>query len=142
MEKKKIAIRYYTRSGNTQKLAEAIAERIHVKAENITVSLADKTDVLFLGCSYYAFDMAQEIKTFIAENKDNIGEIVCFGTSAMMRSMKKPMRKVTDAYNIKLSDEEFHCRGEFKFANKGRPNAEDLEDAALFAERVIKKNGS
>lgn len=135
-----IAIRYYTRSGNTQKLAEAIAEKIHVKAENISVPLSEKTDILFLGCSYYAFDMDKEVKSFIAENKDKIGEIVCFGTSAMMKSMKKPMKKVTEMYKVKLSDEEFHCKGEFKFANKGRPNADDLNNAALFAEKVVKAN--
>ncbi|MCM1568604.1 MAG: flavodoxin [Roseburia sp.] len=135
-----ISIRYYTRSGNTQKLAEAIAERIHVKAENISVPLADKTDILFLGCSYYAFDVASDVKKFVAENKDNIGEIICFGTSAMMKSMQKPMQKIAELHGVKLSDKEFHCRGEFKFANKGRPNADDLENAALFAERIVKTN--
>ena len=132
------AVRYYTRSGHTEKLAQAIAEKVQVKAESISVPLADKADILFLGCSYYAFDMAQEVKDFIAGNKDKIGEIVCFGTSAMMKSMKKPMKKVTEAYGVKLSEEEFHCRGEFKFTNKGRPNADDIESAALFAERVVK----
>lgn len=133
-----VAIRYYTRSGHTEKLAKAIADKIQVKAENISVMLAEKADILFLGCSYYAFDMDSAVKSFIAENKDNIGKIVCFGTSAMMKSMKKPMKKVTEAYGIKLADEEFHCRGEFKIVNKGRPNAEDLQNAALFAERVVK----
>ena len=135
-----IAIRYYTRSGNTQKLAEAIAERINVKAENISVPLDGKADILFLGCSYYAFDMAQDVKDFVAENKDNIGEIVCFGTSAMMKSMKKPMQKLAELHGVKLSDMEFHCRGEFNIVNKGRPNAEDLQNAALFAERIVKAN--
>ncbi|MDE6580230.1 MAG: flavodoxin [Ruminiclostridium sp.] len=136
----KIAIRYFTRSGHTQKLAEAIAEKIHIEAETISLPLSEKVDILFLGCSYYAFDMDKEVKSFIAENKDKIGEIVCFGTSAMMKSMKKPMKKVADMYGIKLSDEEFHCKGEFKFANKGRPNADDLNQAALFAEKVVKAN--
>lgn len=131
-----IAVRYYTRSGHTEKLAKAIAEKINVKAQSVDSPLTEKADILFLGCSYYAFDMAREVKRFIAENKDKIGEIVCFGTSAMMKSMKKPMRKVTQAYGVKLSDKEFHCRGEFKFVNKGRPNADDLHNAALFAERV------
>ena len=136
----KIAIRYFTRSGHTQKLAEAIAEKIHIEAETISLPLSEKVDILFLGCSYYAFDMDKEVKSFIAENKDKIGEIVCFGTSAMMKSMKKPMKKVADMYGVKLSDEEFHCKGEFKFANKGRPNADDLNNAALFAEKVVKAN--
>lgn len=135
-----IAVRYYTRSGHTEKLAKAIAEKIHVKAENISVPLTERADILFLGCSYYAFDMDREVKKFIAGNKDKIGEIVCFGTSAMMKSMKKPMKKVTEVNGVKLSDAEFHCRGEFKFVNKGRPNTDDLNNAALFAERFVKEN--
>jgi len=133
----KTAIRYYTRSGNTKKLADAVAAAIGVEARDITVPLEDTVDVLFLGTSYYAFDAAPEIKAFIAENKAKIGKIVCFGTSAMMKSMKKPMTKITDANGIALAEEEFHCRGEFKFANKGRPNTTDLEAAKEFAKRII-----
>lgn len=135
-----IAVRYFTRSGNTKKLAEAIAEKISIGAESISVPLAEKADVLFLGCSYYAFDMDQAVKSFVAENKDKIGKIVCFGTSAMMKSMKKPMKKLCAEHGVTMSEEEFHCRGEFKFANKGRPNSEDLQKAALFAERIVNSN--
>lgn len=135
-----IEVRFFTRSGNTQKLAEAIAEKVHVKAKSISEPLSEKADILFLGCSYYAFDMDKAVKSFVAENKDKIGEIVCFGTSAMMKSMKKPMRKLCAEHGVTLSEEEFHCRGEFKFANKGRPNSEDLQKAASFAERAVKIN--
>ena len=38
----KIAIRYFTRSGHTQKLAEAIAEKIHIEAETISLPLSEK----------------------------------------------------------------------------------------------------
>ena len=53
----KIAVRYYTRSGNTKKLAEAIADAVKVDAKDVTVPLMKKADILFLGCSYYAFDV-------------------------------------------------------------------------------------
>lgn len=130
-------VRYYTRSGNTEKLAKAIAEVVGCTARSIDTPLSEKADILFLGCSYYAFDMDDAVKNFIAENKTNIGKIVCFGTSAMMKSMKKPMGKVTKKYGVRLSSEEFHCRGEFSRFNKGRPNADDLEKATLFTKRII-----
>lgn len=133
----KTMVRYYTRSGNTQKLAASIADAVGVNAESIDVPLAEKADILFLGCSYYAFDMDPAVKAFLAANKDHIGKIVCFGTSAMMRSMKKPLCKVANNYGITVAEDEFHCRGEFKFANKGRPNAEDLKNAAAFAQKVV-----
>ncbi len=133
----KIAVRYYTRSGNTKKLAEAVAEAVAVEAKDVSVPLEEKADVLFLGCSYYAFDVDQAVKDFIANNKDNIGKIVCFGTSAMMKSMKKPVRRVADTVGVAVADEEFHCRGEFAKFHKGRPNEADLANAAEFAKRYL-----
>ena len=61
----KIAVRYYTRSGNTKKLAEAVANAVSADAKDITVPLTEKVDILFLGCSYYAFDIDEAVKEFI-----------------------------------------------------------------------------
>ncbi len=133
----KIAVRYYTRSGNTKKLAEAIAEAVSAESMDVSVALDEKADILFLGCSYYAFDVDQAVKEFIVNNKDNIGKIVCFGTSAMMKSMKKPVRKVARTVNIPVADEDFHCRGQFGKIHKGRPNEDDLARAAEFARRFL-----
>ena len=68
----KTAVRYYTRSGNTKKLAEAAASALSVRADDVSVPLFEKTDILFLCCSYYAFDIDEAVKRFIKENKDNI----------------------------------------------------------------------
>ena len=131
------AIRYYTRSGNTKKLADAISEALNIEAFDVSVPLSEKTDILFLGCSYYAFDVDPIVKEFIVNNKDNIGKIVCFGTSAMMKSMKKPVTKVAKNVGIAVSDEEFHCRGRFGKIHKNRPDADDLKDASEFAKKVV-----
>ena len=132
-----IAIRYYTRSGNTKKLADAISEALNIEAFDVSVPLSDKTDILFLGCSYYAFDVDPIVKDFIVNNKDNIGKIVCFGTSAMMKSMKKPVTKVAKTVGIAVADEEFHCRGRFGKIHKNRPDADDLKSASEFAKKVV-----
>ena len=132
-----IAVRFYTRSGNTEKLAKAVAAAAHVESEDITVPLTEKADILFLGCSCYAFDADESVKRFIVDNKDNIGKIVCFGTSAMMKSMKKPIRKVADAAGAAVADEEFHCRGQFGRLHKGRPDEKDLADVSAFTKNVI-----
>lgn len=131
-----IAVRYYTRSGNTKRLAEAVAGAVAAEAKPVTVPLTEKADILFLGCSYYAFDVDESVKQFMTDNKENIGKIVCFGTSAMMSSMKKPVRKVAQPLGLTIAEEEFHCRGEFKLFHKGRPNEEDAKAAADFAKRV------
>ena len=53
----KIAVRYYTKTGNTKRLAEAIAEAVGVKALPISEPVTEQTDILFLGNSYYAFSI-------------------------------------------------------------------------------------
>lgn len=132
-----VAVRYYTRSGNTKKLADAVAKTASVEAKDIAAALTEKADILFLGCSYYAFDIDEAVKKFIIDNKDNIGKIVCFGTSAMMKSMKKPVKKVADTVGVPVVDDEFHCRGQFGKVHKGRPNEKDLADVSAFATKVI-----
>lgn len=135
-----IAVRFYTRSGNTEKLAAAIAEELGVKAENVSVPLSEKVDILFLGCSYYAFDVDENIKSFIQENKSKIGKIVCFGTSAMMKSVYKPMKKVAEENGVGIEKEDFHCHGSFGPLHKGRPNTDDLNNAKKFAKKVNSSN--
>jgi len=133
-----IAVRFYTRSGNTQKLAGAIADALQVSAQSVEVPLAEKADILFLGCSFYAFDVDEAVKRFIMDNKQQIGRIVCFGTSAMMRSVRKPMKKVAEGAGIPLADADFHCRGSFGPLHPGRPNDRDLQEAAEFARDMIR----
>ena len=137
----KIAVRYYTRSGNTQRLAEAVAGAVSAEAKDLSVGLEEKVDILFLGCSYYAFDVDPAVKEFIVQNKEYIGRIVCIGTSAMMKSMKKPVRKVADTVGVAVAEEEFHCRGEFAKFHKGRPNEKDLAEVSAFAKSVIDQEG-
>lgn len=133
----KYAVRFYTRSGNTKKLADVVAKTVSVEAKDVSVTLDEKVELLFLGCSYYAFDVDEAVKRFIVGNKDNIGKIVCFGTSAMMKSMKKPVSKVADTVGVTVAQEEFHCRGQFGKIHKDRPNAADLEEISAFVKKII-----
>ena len=100
--------------------------------------LTEKADILFLGCSYYAFDVDASVKEFLKNNKYNIGKIVCLGTSAMMRSMKKPVNKVAKEPGLIVADEEFHTRGEFGPLHKDRPNVKDIAESALRKTQVLK----
>ena len=47
----KTAVRYYTKTGNTKRLAEAIAQAAGVDAQPISVPLTEPVDILFLGNS-------------------------------------------------------------------------------------------
>ena len=42
-----VAVRYFTRSGNTEKLAQAVAEAVCAEAKSIASPLEEKADILF-----------------------------------------------------------------------------------------------
>lgn len=44
-----IAIRFYTRGGNTEKLAKAVEEVVGVQAKKVSEPLTEKVDTLLLG---------------------------------------------------------------------------------------------
>ncbi len=136
------AVRYFTQTGNTKRLAEAIAKELGVEALPINVPITEKVDVLLLGNSYYAFTIAPEVRDFVAGlSRERVGKIVNFGTAAMMKSTYKKVRAVASSVAIPVLDKEFHCKGEFKGMNKGRPNEDDLNAARMFARNLKKELG-
>ena len=62
----KFAVRYYTKTGNTKRLAEAIANELGVEALPVSEPVTEAVDILFLGNSYYAFNIDPEVRTFVA----------------------------------------------------------------------------
>lgn len=135
----KIAVRYYTKTGNTKKLAEAVAKAAGTEALPISSPITGPVDVLFLGNSYYAFSIDPEVRKFIQGlDKAKVGKIVNFGSAAMLNSTFKKVKAEADKIGIPMDEREFHCKGEFKGMHKGRPNAEDLKAAAEFAAAIIK----
>ena len=133
----KYAVRYYTKTGNTKKLAEAIAKELGVEALPITAPVEEKTDILFLGNSYYAFNIDPEVKDFIASlDKEKVGRIVNFGSAALLNSTYKKVKAEADKAGIPMLEQEFHCKGEFKGVHKGRPNEADCKAAAEFAKKI------
>ena len=134
----KVAVRYYTKTGNTKRMAEAIAEALGVEALPLSAPVEERVDLLFLGNSYYAFNIDPEVRDFIRSlDKDKVGKLVNFGSAAMLNSTWKKVKAEADRAGIPLEEREFHCRGEFKGIHKGRPNAGDLEAAAAFARKII-----
>ena len=128
------AVRYYTMTGNTKRLAEAIAEELGVKALPISEPVKEPVDALFLGNSYYAFTIAPEVRNFVSSlDKSKVGKIVNFGSAAMLNSTYKKVKAEANKIGIPMDEKEFHCKGEFKGLHKGRPNNDDIKAAVEFA---------
>lgn len=134
-----IAVRYYTKTGNTKRLAEAVADAVGIEAHPVSVPVTERADVLFLGSSYYAFNIDPEVRGFIHSlDRSKVGRIVCFGSAAMLNSTQKKIAVEAAKAGIPVDPREFHCRGEFKGLHKGRPNKSDLQAAAQFARGIVR----
>lgn len=135
----KIEIRYYTKTGNTKKLADAIGEEVGVEAKPITLPISADTDILFLGSSVYAAEVDPQVKKFISTLDGKVKKVVSFSTAAMYQCAYRQVKKLAKAQGIKVDDEEFHCRGQFKFMHKGKPDSKDILDVKEFAKRIVSK---
>lgn len=133
----KVAIRYYTKTGNTKKLAEAIGSAINVEAKTVDEPLTEDVDILFLGSAVYAAGISRQIEEFIENINVNVGEVVNFSSAALIESTYKQVKSKVESSGLKMSDNEFHCRGAFKFVHRGHPNDEDLRNAQEFAKRIV-----
>ena len=134
----KIEVRYYTKSGNTKIIAEAIARQAGVSAMAISEPVQGEVDVLFLGTGLYAFDIDPELKEFIKTlNPANIKMVVVFSTTAIVKSAYEKTRGYLQNQGLSVSDAEYHCRGHYLVLHTGRPNAEDVEKAEQFTRSVL-----
>lgn len=132
----KIAIRYYTKSGNTKKLADAISVELGIPALDVSAPLTEDVDVLFLGSSVYAAGVDEQVKSFISGICVQVGTVVNFSTAALLPSTYSQVKKLVQQKGIPMSGREFHCRGSFQFMHKGKPTPVDCDAAAAFARDV------
>lgn len=133
----KAAIRYYTKGGNTEKVALAISKATGLPAETIDVPLLEDVDILFLGSSVYGFDVDVQVKQFISNIDVKVGKVVNFSTACLVKSTYKQVGKLLAEKNIPLAKEEYYCRGSFGPMHKGRPNQQDLQAAEAFARKIM-----
>ena len=133
----RIAVRYYSKTGNTKKLAEAIGKAVHVEAKTTDEPLREDVDILFLGSSVYANGVDRNVKAFIQNLNTKVGKVVNFSTAALVKSTYKQVGRLLEEKDIPLAKEEFYCRGSFAVMHRGRPNENDLRDAMSFAIAIV-----
>ena len=130
---------YYSMSGNTKKVAEAIAAELDVKAENVKAKeWLTKGSFVFLGSGCYAGKPGKGLQEFIARNDFKGREVALFGTSAggggdEVRVMEE-LLKLEGA----LMKGSFYCKGRFVLVNRGHPCDEELAGAREFAKEMKK----
>lgn len=129
------AVRYYSRSGNTKLVADAIAEALGTRAVSVDqpdASLTEKTDVLFVGGALYAYGLDRHLKDYISGlDASKVGYAVAFSTSWISKHSLDLIKNALKEKGIRVEDETFYARN--------RANAKQLEEAKAFAKRMAEK---
>ena len=134
----KVAIRYFTRTGHTKMLVDAISEALGVEALDISHPITEPVDILFLGNSVYVTKTGRDMRHFLQKLDPNlVGEVVNISTAGILESSYKSLCGICGNLGIKVSKSEFHCPGEFNGLHKGKPDAADARAAAAFAVEVV-----
>ena len=127
------AVRYYSRSGNTKALAEAIAAAAGVPAVSVDeagAALDGAVDVLFIGGALYAYGLDFRLKEYLKTLKTaEVKKAVVFSTSWLSKHAVELIKKGLAEAGIPAEAAYLYC--------PGRPDAGQLEAAAVFARRYL-----
>lgn len=135
-----IEVRYYSRGGNTKKVANAIAELAKVDSKDTNDPIEETIDLLFFGTAVYAFGIDDHVKEFISKlDSSKVKNVALFSTSAMLKKGNNEMAELFKAKGINVVDKNYHCWGSFTAMHRGHPNKSDLDRAMDFASSVINK---
>ena len=134
----KIEVRYYSRGGNTRRLAEAVAKALNVEAMTVDQPMNGRADVVFMCASVYGGLPDKSVTTFVKQNARDIGKLVVLSTSASGKSTHGRLKATAEDMGVTVSDAFFHCPGAWTLFHKGRPNADDCRRAAEFALAQVK----
>ena len=86
--------------------------------------------------SVYWAGADSSVKKFIAENKAKIGMLVNVSTAAMIESTYAQIKKIAETEGVRISENEFHCRGKFTALHKEHPNETDIKAVREFARKM------
>ena len=129
----KVAVRYYSRSGNTKAVAEAIAraaETAAVSVDRKDAGLTEQVDILFIGGALYAYGIDRHLKEYLKTLKPGCGrQAVVFSTSWVSRHAIDLIGSALAEAGVPVAEEAFYV--------KGKPSAAQQEEAAAFARRFL-----
>ena len=129
----KIAVRYYSRSGNTRAVAESISAAAGVTAVSVDqkdAALSEPVDVLFIGGALYAYGLDAHLKDYLKTlKKENVKKAVVFSTSWLSKHAVDLIKKALAEAGIPTADEYFYV--------KNRPDEAQLREAAAFTKKFL-----
>jgi len=127
---------YFSRKGNTKKIADAIASELDNKSEEVKNAELKNDTFIFLGSGCYGGKPGKKIQRFIENNDFNNRDIALFGTSGGGDGEEtEVMEKMLKEKNANIKGRYF-CMGKFWFLNKNKPDEKDIDGAEKFVKKM------
>lgn len=136
----KTEVIYFSRSGNTRKVAEVIAKVFETEAKELKTEISvPDFDLLCVGSGCYFGKPGKEMTAFL-ESLVNISgkKAVVFGTYSGQTSAIEKMKTMLEEKGIEVVGT-WGCKGRFLLSNRSHPDKEDLENASQFAQEIRKR---
>ena len=131
---------YYSLTGNTRKIASAIADELGAEAQSLKKPAGVPEDgLLFLGSGSYGDKPSEDMAKFIENNDFSGRKVALFGTSGKGAGLE--VRVMEEALKQKGANiiGNYYCKGRaFIVVNIGHPGRDDLEGARKFAREMAK----
>jgi len=128
-----VAVRYYSKSGNTKLLAEAIGKGagvIPISVDEDSAKITEDIDVLFIGGALYAYGLDKVMNEYLAGiDGSKVKKAVVFSTSWISKHSIDLIKKALKEKGIEVADETCYVRN--------KPNDKQLAEAEAFAKKFI-----
>ena len=128
-----IQVRYYSRSGNTKALAEAIAQAAHATAISVdqtNANINEPTDFLFVGGALYAYGIDHHLKSWLnILDASKVKKAVVFSTSRLSKYSIDVIKKTLQNKGITVLEETIYY--------KNHPTDAELEEAKNTVKKII-----
>ena len=129
---------FYSLTGNTKKMAGAIAEELGIKAQNVkAVAGVPEGAILFLGSGSYGDKPAEHMVKYIETNDFTSRKVALFGTSG--KGEGREVQSMTETLKQKgaVILGSYYCKGKaFVVINIGHPDKDELAGARAFARQM------
>lgn len=135
-------IYHSSQSGNTEKLAKAIAKALDIKAERIgedSISFSQPVDLLFVGDGIYWAKPHKTTRKFFKElDPAPIRNAAVFATYGNQFKIGDDLRKLLQDKGIHVVGDPFTCKGASVCTkNQGHPDETDLQNVKAFAQNIV-----
>jgi flavodoxin len=136
-----VKVVFHSMTGNTKKIAEAIASEVGIRAEEISNgTVSDPIDVLFIGDGNYGSNIHATTKQFIAGlDRNKIKHVAIFGTYGGANTAVPKLKTLVETQGLPVVNEGFTCKGKaWWILNRKSPTETDIANARAFARQIIK----